>query len=86
MTEHGVDLRKLIKDVESEIIISDEQIDENGKVVINPVLVFATGGERVGYITIMELQSWIIHHIYAPEIISRKAYVSFEILDCENRI
>ena len=68
MTEHGVDLRKLIKDVESEIIISDEQIDENGKVVTDPVLVFATGGERIGYITIRELQSWIIHHIYAPEI------------------
>ncbi len=62
--EYKVDLRNLVKDVGSEIIISDEQIDENGKVVREPVLIFATGGERVGYIPIMELQSWIMHHIY----------------------
>ncbi len=66
MTEYKWDLRKLLK--ESEIIISDEQIDENGNIVKEPVIVFATGGERVGYIPIMELQSWIMHHIYVPEI------------------
>ncbi len=68
MTEHKVDLRNLVKDAESEIIISDEQTDENGKVVNEPVLIFATGGERAGYIPVMEIQSWIMHHIYAPEI------------------
>ncbi len=68
MTEYKVDLRNLIKDVGSEIIMSDEQIDENGNVVKEPVIVFATRGERVGYVPIMELQSWIMHHIYAPEI------------------
>jgi hypothetical protein len=66
MTEYKWDLRKLLK--ESEIIISDEQIDENGNVIKEPVIVFATGGERVGYIPVMDIQSWILHHIYAPEI------------------
>ncbi len=66
MTEYKWDLRKLTK--ESEIIISDEQIDENGNIVKEPVIVFATGEERVGYIPIMEIQSWILHHIYASEI------------------
>lgn len=68
MTEHVVDLRKLVKGVESEMIMSDEQIDENGKVMTDPVIIFAVGGERMGYISIRELQSWIMHHIYAPEI------------------
>ena len=70
MTEYIVDLRSLVKDVKaagSEIIISDDQIDENGKVVKEPVLIFATEGERIGYIPIMDIQKWIIHHIYAPE-------------------
>ncbi len=68
MTEYKVDLRNLVKDVGTEIIISDEQIDENGNVVREPVIIFATGGERVGYIPIIELTSWIMHHTYAPEI------------------
>ncbi len=66
MTEYKWDLRKLLK--ESEIIISDEQIDEKGNIVKEPVIVFAIGGERVGYIPVMDIQSWILHHIYAPEI------------------
>ncbi len=68
MTEYIVDLRNLAKDAGSEIIISDEQIDENGKVVREPVLVFVIGGERIGYIPVLDIQKWIIHHIYAPEI------------------
>ena len=68
MTEHNVDLRNLIKDVDSEIIISDEQIDENGNTINEPVLVFASGGKRIGYIPILDMQKWIIHHIYTPEI------------------
>lgn len=73
MVEFKAGLRKLTK--ESEIIISDEQIDENGEVVKEPVLIFVTGEERVGYISIMELQSWIIHHIYAPEIKLKKWFL-----------
>ncbi|VVB90960.1 Uncharacterised protein [uncultured archaeon] len=68
MTEYVIDIRNLVKDIGSEIIISDEQIDETGKTVTEPVLVFASGGERIGYIPIVDLQKWIIHHIYAPEI------------------
>ncbi len=67
MTEYKWDLRNLAKDT-SEIILSDEQIDENGNVVREPVLIFAIRGERMGYMPVMELQSWIMHHIYAPEI------------------
>ncbi len=48
MTEHKVDLRNLVKEAGSEIIISYEQIDENGNIVREPVLIFATGGERLG--------------------------------------
>lgn len=68
MTEHRLNISNLIKDMGSEIILSDEQIDENGNVVEEPVLVFATDVERLGYIPIKELQSWIIHNIYAPTI------------------
>lgn len=68
MAEYKVDLRNLVKGIESEIIISGEQIDENGKVVDEPVIIFSTGGERIGYIPVMELQGWIMHHIYVPEI------------------
>ncbi len=68
MTEYAVDLRNLVKDTSSEILISDEQIDETGEIIKEPVVVFAAGGERMGYIPVMELQSWIMHHIYAPEI------------------
>lgn len=77
MTEYKLNLANLVKDIESEIIISDEQIDENGQVVKEPVLVFANGGERVGYIPIMALQSWIMHHIYAPEIKLREKDLKF---------
>lgn len=78
MTEHVIDLRKLVKGIESEIIMSDEQIDENGKVLRYPVIIFATGGERIGYISIRALQSWIMHHIYAPEIkvLEKRAFPS----------
>lgn len=68
MTEYNLDLRNLVKDIDSEIIISDEQIDENGKVVSEPVLVFATEGKRIGCISILDIQKWIMHHIYASEI------------------
>lgn len=68
MTEYTKDLTSLIKDMNTEIIISDNQIDETGKIVREPVLVFTTGGEKIGYIPILELQKWIIHHIYAPKI------------------
>lgn len=68
MTEHNINLRNLVNDVDSEIIISDEQIDENGNTLNEPVLVFASGGKRIGYMPILELQKWIMHHIYAPEI------------------
>jgi hypothetical protein len=37
--------------MKSEIIISDEQIDETGKIVRQPVLIFAAGGERLGLCT-----------------------------------
>ena len=68
MTEYNIGLRNLVKDADSEIIISDEQIDENGKVMGEPVLVFATEGKRIGYMSILDVQKWIIHHIYMPEI------------------
>jgi hypothetical protein len=68
MTEYIKDLTSLIKDSNSAIIISDEQIDETGKIVKEPVLVFSVEGEKMGYVPILELQKWIMHHIYAPEI------------------
>lgn len=68
MTEYAIDIRSLTKDVNSEVIISDEQIDETGEIVKEPVLVFAVGGKRTGYVSVVDLQSWILHHIYAPEI------------------
>ncbi len=68
MTEYAIDIRNLVKDTSSEIIISDEQIDETGKIVKGPVVVFTAGGKRMGYIPVIELQSWIMHHIYIPEI------------------
>lgn len=68
MTEYKVELRNLAKDAGSEIIISDEQIDEDGNVVKEPVIVFAKGGERAGYISVIGLTSWIMHHTYAPEL------------------
>jgi hypothetical protein len=57
--EHDRNIESLVKDADAEIIISDEQDDENGKSVREPVLVFASGGKRMGYISITELQKWI---------------------------
>ncbi len=50
MTEYVRDLTGLVKDPGSEIIISEERIDETGKIVRQPVLVFSAGGERLGYV------------------------------------
>jgi hypothetical protein len=41
MVEFKAGLRTLTK--EPEIIVSDEQIDENGEVVKEPVIIFVTG-------------------------------------------
>ena len=60
-----------------EIIMSDEQIDGNGQVVKEPMVIFAKGGERIGYIPIMALQAWIMHHIYAQEIKIREKDLQF---------
>lgn len=43
---------RLIKDSNSAIVISDDQIDETGKIVREPVLVFSVGGEKMGYVPI----------------------------------
>jgi hypothetical protein len=65
MTEYDIELRHLIKNIESEIIISDEQVDENGKIVSEPVLVFAIEGERIGYIPILEIEKWVLSRTFA---------------------
>jgi hypothetical protein len=57
--EHDRNIESLVKDTDAEIIVSDEQSDENGKTVREPVLVFASGGKRMGYISISQLQKWI---------------------------
>lgn len=57
--EHDRNIESLVKDTDAEIIVSDEQDDGNGKSVREPVLVFASGGKRMGYISITELQKWI---------------------------
>lgn len=57
--EHDRNIESLVKDTDAEIIVSDEQTDENGKTVRETVLVFVSGGKRIGYISITELQKWI---------------------------
>ena len=57
--EHYRNIESLVKDTDAEVIVSDEQHDESGKSVREPVLVFASGGKRMGYISISELQKWI---------------------------
>lgn len=57
--EHNRNIESLVKNIDAEIIISDEQDDENDKSVRGPVLVFASGGKRMGYISVSELQKWI---------------------------
>lgn len=59
MVKHFRHLKSLFEHMAPIIIISDEQIDETGKVVKQPVLVFAAEGEMIGYIPISELQAWI---------------------------
>jgi|GEM_PF-6188501 hypothetical protein len=59
--EHDRNIESLTKGVDAEIIVSDEQDDENGKSVREPVLVFASGGKRMGYISISELLKWIAY-------------------------
>jgi hypothetical protein len=57
--EHYRNIESLVKDVYAEIIISDEQDDENGKSVREHVLIFASGGKRMGYVSLSQLQKWI---------------------------
>jgi hypothetical protein len=57
--EHARNIESLVKDISVEIIVSDEQQDENDKSVREPVLVFASDGKRIGYISISQLQKWI---------------------------
>ncbi len=61
--EYNRNIESLVKDTDAEIIVSYEQSDENGKIVREPVLVFASGGKRMGYISITELQKWINYMI-----------------------
>lgn len=56
MTEYIKNLTSLIKDNNYAIVISDEQIDETGKIVREPVLVFSVGGEKIGYVPVLELK------------------------------
>lgn len=58
--EYTRNIGSLIKDTDAEIILSDDQTDEDGKFVREPVLVFSSGGKRMGYIPISELQRWIM--------------------------
>lgn len=71
MTEYTKDLTSLVKDNNPVIVISDEQIDETGKIVREPVLVFSVGGEKMGYVPILELQKWIMYHIYASSFLEK---------------
>lgn len=57
--EYARNIESLVKDMDAEIIISDDQTDENGKIVREPVLVFTSGGKRMSYVPISELQKWI---------------------------
>lgn len=59
MVEHARHLKNLVKNIDSMVIISDEQIDETGKTVTQPIIVFTTEGERIGYMSISELRAWI---------------------------
>lgn len=59
MVEYVKILKSFGKYSGSIIKLSDEQIDETGKTISQPVLVFSVEGERLGYISISELQKWI---------------------------
>lgn len=59
MVEHSRHLKSLFSHMAPIVMISDEQIDETGKTVEQPVLVFAAEGERIGYMPMSELQAWI---------------------------
>lgn len=61
--EYNRNIESLVKDTDTEIIISDDQIDENGKSVRETVLVFTSGGKKMGYISVLELQKWINYMI-----------------------
>ena len=71
MTEYIKDLTSLVKNTRSTIVISDEQIDETGKIVREPALVFSIGGEKMGYIPVLELQKWLMYHIYASSFLEK---------------
>ena len=71
MTEYIKDLTSLVKNSNSTIVISDDQIDEVGKIVREPVLVFSVGGEKMGYVPVLELQKWIMYHIYASSFLEK---------------
>jgi hypothetical protein len=71
MTEYIKDLTSLIKDSNSAIVISDEQIDETGKIVREPVLVFSVEGEKMGYVHVLELKKWINYHMYASSFLEK---------------
>lgn len=51
--EYARNIESLVEDMDAEIIISDDQSDKE------PVLIFTSGGKRMGYISVVELQKWI---------------------------
>lgn len=59
MVEHSRHLNSFNRHINSIITISDEQIDETGKIVTQPVMVFSAEGENIGYMSISELRAWI---------------------------
>lgn len=61
--EYNRNIESLVKDTDAEIIISDDKIDENSKSVRETVLVFTSGGKKIGYISVLELQKWINYMI-----------------------
>ncbi len=71
MTEYIKDLTSLVKNRNSAIIISDEQVDETGKIVREPVLVFSIDGEKIGYVPTLELERWMRVHIYASSFVEK---------------
>lgn len=50
--EYSRNIQSLVKDIDTEIILSDEQGNE-------PVLIFVSDGKRIGQISVVELQKWI---------------------------
>jgi hypothetical protein len=71
MTEYIKDLTSLVKNTKSTIVISDDQIDETGKIMREPVLVFSVGGEKMGYVPVLELEKWMRYHLYASSFLEK---------------